>query len=95
MSATPAAHAPRLWTPGDWNGLFGFGSNLLVNVLTLTGLLRFALGMPAQFIYVHVLPGLGVMLCLSCAYYSWLAHRLARQTGRTDVCALPSGPGID
>ena len=94
MNATPVAPAPRLWTAGDWNGLFGFGSNLLVNVLTLTGLLRFALGMPAQFIYAHVLPGLGVMLCLSCAYYSWLAYRLARQTDRSDVCALPSGPGI-
>ncbi len=85
---------PRTWTSGDWNGLFGYGSNLLVNVITLTGLLRFGLGMPADFIYTRVLPGLGVMLFLSCTYYSWLAYGLAKQTGRQDVCALPSGPGL-
>jgi len=27
---------PRLWTPGDWNALFGFGTNILVNLLVLT-----------------------------------------------------------
>lgn len=92
MSA--AAFRPKLWTRGDWNGFFGYGSNLLVNVLTLTGLLRFALGMPAEFIFARVLPGLGVMLFLSSAYYTWLAWRLAKRTGRDDVCALPSGPGV-
>ena len=35
-----------LWVKGDWNALFGFGTNILVNMLVLTGLLRFALGMP-------------------------------------------------
>ena len=34
---------PTLWTPGDWNALFGFGTNILVNMLVLTGLLRFVL----------------------------------------------------
>src|SRR3546814_20849089 len=24
------------WTPGDWNAFFGFGTNILVNVLVLT-----------------------------------------------------------
>ena len=28
---------PKLWTPGDWNALFGFGTNILVNLLVLTG----------------------------------------------------------
>src|SRR3546814_1362964 len=34
------------WTPGDWNAFFGFGTNILVNVLVLTGLLRFVLKLP-------------------------------------------------
>ena len=34
------------------------------------------------------------MLFLSSGYYAWLAYDLARRTGRTDVCALPSGPGV-
>ena len=31
---------PRLWAPGDWNAFFGFGTNILVNMLTKTILLR-------------------------------------------------------
>ena len=47
MSSTMSlASKPKLWVPGDWNALFGFGANILVNVLVLTGLLRFVLGMP-------------------------------------------------
>jgi len=40
---TSTGFRPRLWVPGDWNALFGFGTNILVNVLVLTGLLRFVL----------------------------------------------------
>ncbi|WP_205693910.1 hypothetical protein [Croceicoccus ponticola] len=92
--ATVAGFKPKLWTDGDWNAFFGYGSNLLVNVLMLTGVLRYVVGFPPAFIYTRVLPALGVMLCLSAFYYSWLGWRLARETGRDDVCALPSGPGI-
>lgn len=85
---------PRLWVPGDWNALFGFGTNILVNVLVLTGLLRFVLKMPDAMVFSRILPALGLMLCLSTVYYAWLAWRLARRTGRTDVCALPSGISV-
>jgi AGZA family xanthine/uracil permease-like MFS transporter len=34
------------------------------------------------------------MLFLSTMYYAWLAYRLAQRTGRTDVCALPSGVSV-
>ncbi len=39
---------PKLWAAGDWNAFFGFGTNILVNLLVLTGLLRFVLQMPEQ-----------------------------------------------
>src|SRR5438876_955717 len=29
---------PKLWVPGDWNAFFGFGTNILVNLLTLTAM---------------------------------------------------------
>jgi len=83
--------APKLWTPGDWNALFGFGTNILVNLLVLTGLLRFVLQMPDDLIFGRILPALGLMMALSTGYYSYLAYRLAKRTGRADVCALPSG----
>jgi AGZA family xanthine/uracil permease-like MFS transporter len=85
---------PKLWTPGDWNAFFGFGTNILVNLLTLTALLRFVLKMPDELVFGRILPATGMMLCLSTLYYAWLAYSLAKQTGRTDVCALPSGISV-
>ena len=41
MSTSRAAAAvkpgfkPALWTTGDWNTFFGFGTNILVNMLVL------------------------------------------------------------
>ncbi len=85
---------PVLWTPGDWNAFFGFGTNILVNMLVLTGLLRFVLKMPDTLVFGRILPALGLMMCLSTFYYAFLAYRLAQKTGRTDVCALPSGVSV-
>jgi AGZA family xanthine/uracil permease-like MFS transporter len=85
---------PKIWTPGDWNAFFGFGTNILVNLLTLTALLRFVLKMPDDLIFGKILPATGLMLCLSTMYYAWLAYQLAKKTGRTDVCALPSGISV-
>ncbi len=85
---------PKLWTPGDWNAYFGFGTNILVNLLVLTGLLRFVLKMPDDIVFGRILPAAGLMLCLSTVYYAWLAYKLAKKTGRSDVCALPSGISV-
>src|SRR5277367_6570844 len=90
----PAAFKPKIWVPGDWNAFFGFGTNILVNLLTLTGLLKFVLKMPDALIYGRILPATGLMLCLSTLYYAWLAYRLAQKSGRSDVCALPSGISV-
>src|SRR5690348_13908061 len=92
--ATDRALRPTIWTPGDWNAFFGFGTNILVNMLVLTGLLRFVLKMPDSLVFGRILPALGLMMCLSTFYYAFLAYRLALRTGRTDVCALPSGVSV-
>jgi adenine/guanine/hypoxanthine permease len=91
---TATTYKPALWSPGDWNALFGFGTNILVNLLVLTGLMRFVLQMPDELVFGRILPATGLMLCLSTIYYAWLAYRLAKQTGRGDVCALPSGVSV-
>ena len=85
---------PMLWQPGDWNALFGFGTNILVNLLVLTGLLRYVVKLPDEIIFGRILPALGLMLFLSTVYYAWLAYQLAKKTGRNDVCALPSGVSV-
>jgi adenine/guanine/hypoxanthine permease len=93
-TAVEPGFKPVLWTPGDWNAFFGFGTNILVNMLVLTGLLRFVLKMPDSLVFGRILPALGLMMCLSTFYYAFLAYRLAQRTGRTDVCALPSGVSV-
>jgi AGZA family xanthine/uracil permease-like MFS transporter len=65
-----------------------------VNVLVLTGLLRFVLKLPDPIIFGRILPAVGLMLFLSTIYYAWLARQLAIRTGRSDVCALPSGISV-
>jgi AGZA family xanthine/uracil permease-like MFS transporter len=88
------AYKPKLWTPGDWNAFFGFGTNILVNLLVLTGLMRFVIKLPDEIVFQRILPATGLMLCLSTLYYAYLAYRLAQKTGRDDVCALPSGISV-
>src|SRR3978361_2232124 len=93
-TASKGEFKPVLWTPGDWNAFFGFGTNILVNMLVLTGLLRFVLKMPDSLVFGRILPALGLMMCLSTFYYAWLAYRLGQKTGRPHGRALPSGVSV-
>src|ERR1700710_634163 len=81
---------PALWVTSDWNAFFGFGTNILVNMLVLTGLLRFVLKMPDALVFGRILPALGLMMCLSTFYYAWLAYRLGPKNRRAGDCAPPS-----
>ncbi|MEX2183720.1 MAG: regulator [Chloroflexota bacterium] len=85
---------PRLWVPGDWNAFFGLGTNVLLNVLVLSGLALFVVGLPADTVYGRILPALAIALPLGNLFYAYLAYRLARRTGRDDVTALPYGPSV-
>src|SRR5256885_16818471 len=81
-TTTTATYQPKVWTPGDWNAFFGFGTNILVNMLVLTGLLRFVLKMPDDIVFGRILPATGLMLCLSTMYYARLAYKVAQKTGQ-------------
>jgi len=94
MTATATTYKPKLFTPGDLNAFFGFGTNILVNMLVLTGLLRGVLKMPDALVFERILPAAGLMMCLSTLYYARLAYNLSKETGRDDVCALPSGISV-
>ena len=93
-STTHPTGRPLLWTPGDFNALFGLGTNVLVNLLVMTGLLKFVVGMPDDITFGRILPAVGLMLFTGNMYYAWMAYKLARKEGRADVCALPSGPSV-
>jgi AGZA family xanthine/uracil permease-like MFS transporter len=90
----PARTSLPLWTRGDTNAFFGLGFNILVNVLTLTGLMIGVVSVPAGDVLGTVLPALGVALILGNLYYTFLARRLARRENRADVTALPYGPSV-
>ncbi|MHA3021433.1 regulator [Mycobacterium sp. BMJ-28] len=100
VSDPPAADTPKSvvavpwWTRGDTNAFFGLGFNILVNVLTLTGLMIGVINVPAGDVLGTVLPALGVALILGNLYYTFLARRLARRENRSDVTALPYGPSV-
>ena len=82
------------WTRGDTNAFFGLFFNILVNVLTLTGLLIFVVKVPTESVLGTVLPALGIALIVGNVYYTILARRLARREQRLDVTALPYGPSV-
>jgi len=92
--AAPEKTALPWWTPGDTNAFFGLGFNILVNVLTLTGLMIGVVAVPADDVLGTVLPALGVALILGNLYYTFLARRLAIRENRDDVTALPYGPSV-
>ena len=70
--AAPEQLSVPWWTRGDLNAFFGLGFNILVNVLTLTGLMIGVIAVPAGDVLGTVLPALGVALILgTCTTRSW------------------------
>ncbi len=88
------ATAVRWWVPGDWNGFFGLFTNVVLNVIVLTGLCLYVVKLPEDLVFGRILPALGIALPLGNLYYAWLARQLARKEGRTDVTAMPYGPSV-
>jgi adenine/guanine/hypoxanthine permease len=93
-STSEAAFTPRWWVPGDWNGFFGLFTNVLLNVIVLTGLCLGVVQLPGDVVYGRVLPALGIALPLGNLYYAFLAWKLAKRERRTDVTAMPYGPSV-
>jgi AGZA family xanthine/uracil permease-like MFS transporter len=85
---------PAFWVPGDWNGFFGLFTNVLLNVIVLTGLCLGVVQMPGSVVFGRVLPALGIALPLGNLFYAYLAFNLAKRSGRTDVTAMPYGPSV-
>ncbi|MDH2429082.1 hypothetical protein [Sphaerisporangium sp. TRM90804] len=96
MSTTtgPARQHLPWWVAGDTNAFFGLGFNVMVNVLVLSGLCLGVVHLPGSDVFGVILPAMGIQLLIGNLYYTYLARRLARREGRTDVCAMPYGPSV-
>ncbi len=76
---------------GDIDGFFGLMLDNLLQLLVLTALCTFVCGMPSEFVFAVVLPGVGISLLFGNIFYALQARKLAIQENRDDVTALPYG----
>ena len=81
---------------GDINAFFGL---ILDNVAVMSLLLVMitsadpaaGTGFSREFVFRQMIPGTVLGVVVGDLVYTWLAFRLARRTGRTDVTAMPLG----
>ena len=83
--------AYRWAAPGDVNAFFGLILDNVVNLAILAGILVGAFGFPADIVFRRMFPGTALGVMIGDLAYTWLAFRLAKRTGRSDVTAMPLG----
>ncbi|MBN2493269.1 MAG: xanthine/uracil/vitamin C permease [Deltaproteobacteria bacterium] len=90
---SPAGRAGglRLFSRDDLGAFWALFADNLANLIIVMGVCSFVFKMPAEVVFGRILPGLGVALVVGLSAYAYLAHRLARREGRSDVTALPYG----
>jgi AGZA family xanthine/uracil permease-like MFS transporter len=81
----------RWFVTGDINGFFGLMFDNLTVLSFLAGILIFAFGFPADIVYTRMFPGTAFGVLLGDLVYTWMAFRLAKKTGKTDITAMPLG----
>jgi AGZA family xanthine/uracil permease-like MFS transporter len=77
--------------PGDINAFFGLMLDNIADLLLTIGLLSSVFGFPTNFALVHMVPGTAIGVLVGDLLFFWMALRLARRTGRSDVTAMPLG----
>jgi AGZA family xanthine/uracil permease-like MFS transporter len=76
---------------GDIDGFFGLFVDNLLQLMLIAVLCMGVCGMPGELVYGSILPGAALSILFGNLFYGWQARRLAMQTGRSDVTALPYG----
>jgi adenine/guanine/hypoxanthine permease len=77
--------------PGDVNGFLGLVVDNLSVLALLAAVLIGGFGIPAAVVFGRMFPGTAFGVLVGDVIYSWLALRLARRSGRSDVTAMPFG----
>src|SRR5947209_13725889 len=76
---------------GDVNAFFGLMlDNVAVMIILFTGIVVPG-GFTAEFVITRMIPGTALGVLVGDLVYTWMAFRLARRTGRTDITAMPLG----
>ncbi|QEM66823.1 MFS transporter [Geobacter sp. FeAm09] len=84
-------HKPRLFAIGDINAFFGLMLDNMSGLVVMSAILTGAFGMPREIVLYRMLPGSAMGVLVGDLLYSFMAWRLARRTGRSDVTAMPLG----
>lgn len=76
---------------GDLNGFFALMFDNVANLVILASILIRAFGFPADVVLYRMVPGTAIGVLAGDLFYAWMAGRLAQQTNRNDVTAMPLG----
>lgn len=76
---------------GDIDGFFGLFVDNLLQLMLIAVLCTNVCGMPGELVYGRIMPGAALSILFGNLYYAWQARRLAINTGRSDITALPYG----
>jgi AGZA family xanthine/uracil permease-like MFS transporter len=76
---------------GDVNAFFGLTLDNLTGLVILASILTGIFGMPADVVFLRMVPGTALGVMLGDLAYTYMAFRLARKERRQVVCAMPLG----
>jgi len=92
LTAEPSVPTRYRWAaPGDLNAFFGLMLDNVMNLVILAGILIFVFGFPSDVVYTRMFPGTALGVLFGDLVYTWMAFRMARREGRSDVTAMPLG----
>jgi AGZA family xanthine/uracil permease-like MFS transporter len=86
-----ASFNPPWFVRKDLDGFFGLMIDNLIQLILIVSLCRELIHLPDEYIFGKILPGAAISILVGNFFYAWQARRLARETGREDVTALPYG----
>ena len=89
---TVAPPKAQFWAKGDWAAYFGLLVNNLTNLLTMVSLLILVVGLPADMVLGRIAPAFGLAIFVASGWYTYLGYKMHKETGRSDITVLPSGP---
>lgn len=87
----PSPGRIRWLTSGDVNGFFGLMVDNLTVMALMANFLIVIFQFPADIIYTKMLPGTAFGVLFGDLVYTYMAYRIARRTGNTNVTAMPLG----
>ena len=78
-------------TTGDINAFFGLVLDNIAGLFLILSLLVGIFGFPADFVVTRMIPGTAIGVFVGDLCFFYMAFRLAKRTGRSDVTAMPLG----